>query len=168
MRGYNTLGPGEYSDPSTSIALIVTKPHALTAIPIRNFPSSTKTKIAIDMPAISNGLTSGGLPITSYSLQWNGGGAGTNWSSLVGDPTDSTNTAFAKTGLATGTMYKFRYRVRNSVGWSDPSASMTTYAGTEPQQPAIPVTIIDPSSATKVKITWTAPGDNGGLSVSSY
>lgn len=68
VRGYNSLGPGAYSDVSTSIALIVSKPHALTAIPIRNFPSSTKTTIAADMPAISNGLTSGGLAITSYSL----------------------------------------------------------------------------------------------------
>jgi hypothetical protein len=64
-------------------------------------------------------------------------------------------------------MYKFRYIVRNPVGWSDPSAEMTTYAGTEPQQPAIALTAID-ATPTSVKITWTAPGDNGGLSVSAY
>ena len=45
---------------------------------------------------------------------------------------------------------------------------MTTYAGTEPSQPAIPTTEIESGTPTSVTISWTPPGDEGGISVSSY
>ena len=113
------------------------------------------------MPAISTGITSGGIPILSYSLEWY---YESTWTSLV----DNISTSYTKTGLTTGTMYKFRYLAKNDVGYSDPSPVMTTYAGMEPSQIATPTTEIGVGSATSVTIGWTVPGDDGGLSVSGY
>ena len=71
MRASNELGYGELSEQSTSLIYVVALPHALVNAPLRDFASSTKTSISVDMPAISTGITSGGIPILSYSLEWN-------------------------------------------------------------------------------------------------
>jgi hypothetical protein len=51
---------------------------------------------------------------------------------LVGYDSDNLDTSFLQGSLTTGDMYKFRYLVKNEVGWSDPSPILTTYAGVEP------------------------------------
>ena len=66
----NFAGYGLSSPESSGGALIVAKPSAPTEAPIRNSIDSTETKIAIKMPEVPIGST-GGLPILSYSLEWN-------------------------------------------------------------------------------------------------
>jgi len=65
-------------------------------------------------------------------------------------------------------MHKYRYLVKNEVGWSDPSPTMQTYAGTEPSLMSAPTIDINTNLVTKVKITWSAPIDDGGMSVTAY
>ena len=45
---------------------------------------------------------------------------------------------------------------------------MSTYAGTEPGIMFAPTTEINPALVTSVKITWTPPADNGGISITAY
>ena len=62
------------------------------------------------MPSISTGVLSGGLPITSYSLEYNDGGT---WTDLIGLSSDSLSTFYTLSSLTTGNPYSFRYRVKN-------------------------------------------------------
>ena len=83
------------------------------------------------MPTVS-GIATGGLNILSYKLEWNSGGSGTTFTALVGDLSNSLLTSHTESGLTTGTMYKFRYAVKNEVGWSPYSDTLTTYAAIVP------------------------------------
>ena len=78
------------------------------------------------------------------------------------------DTAYTKSSLITGEMYKFRYLVRNEVGWSDPSPVMTTYAGVEPSQIIGATTQINPDDHTLALLEWSAPSYNGGMSIITY
>lgn len=51
------------------------------------------------MPSISTGILSGGLPITSYSLEFNDGGT---WTDLIGLSEDSLSTFYTLSSLTTG------------------------------------------------------------------
>ena len=116
----------------------------------------------------STGFATGGLPPLSYQLLWNGGGLGeTTWIDLIGLSNPNLMTSFTHTGLTTGTMHKYKYLVGNEVGWSDASPIMTTYAGTEPNMMVAATTQID-TDVTQVKISWTTPTDNGGMSVTGF
>ena len=80
-------------------------PHPLTEIPIRIHRYSTETQIKVEIAAVETGIKSGGIPITSYSIEWNGGGESeNNWTSIIGEDSDSLNTEFITTNLLTGTM----------------------------------------------------------------
>jgi hypothetical protein len=45
---------------------------------------------------------------------------------------------------------------------------MYTYAGTEPGIPAAPTTLINPVLVQNVKIMWTPPANDGGMSITAY
>ena len=167
-RARNFNGVGLQSPESTNGALIVTKPEPPTQAPVRNHVDSTLTTIVIEMPQVESEST-GGLEIISYSLQWNSGGTQeTNWVALVGEAPDSTGQTFSVEGLVTATAYKFRYRVKNEVGWSDPSPIMLTYAGLETSQIQNTLTEIDPVDPLLVLFSWDEPADLGGLTLLSY
>ncbi len=101
-----------YSNPSTSNTYIVALPHKPPTAPVRNEPMTTRSLIRIDMPSLSGVLT-GGLPITGYKLEWNSGGSGDVYTTIYDGP----NSYFDQ-ALTTGTMYKFRYVVKNDIGYS--------------------------------------------------
>lgn len=110
------------------------------------------------------GIKTGGLPILSYRLDWNSGGSGSTYTTLIGDPTDSLVTSQTLTSLTTGTMYKFRYSIRNDIGWSLYSDELITYSAIAPAQMSAPTTSID---SLTVKIQWVDP-DNGGMPITAY
>lgn len=68
----------DISNPSNSLVYIVAKPLKPSLPPIRNNDLSTKTSLRIEVPTVS-GLSTGGLPITSYKIEWNEGGSGVNF-----------------------------------------------------------------------------------------
>jgi len=92
-RAYNSIGYSAYSAVSSGSALIVALPADPATSPLRNEATSTKVQIAVDMTAVT-GDDTGGLPILSYKLEWNGGGAGSTYTALVGDSPDSIATSF--------------------------------------------------------------------------
>ena len=102
MRAKNFNGFGLQSPESEEGALIVAKPTAPSDNPLRNHVTSTETSIVVEMPEVGI-LTTGGLPIISYALEWNSGGTQeSNWSALVGTSTLSTSRTFTQSGLSTG------------------------------------------------------------------
>lgn len=102
------------------------------------------------MPTIT-GTDTGGLSILSYKLEWNSGGSGDTFTPIVGDVLNNMDQVQTVGSLTTGNIYKFRYAVKNEVGWSDYSDVLITYAATAPQQLTSPTTTID---STTVKISW--------------
>lgn len=165
VRALNVLGPATaYSADSTGGGVIVTIPQAPALAPARFESGCTQTGVAINMPAVTGASERGGLPITSYQLEWDQGSG--SWAVLVGQSPLSTSTTFSVTGLTTGTAYSFRYRVHNEVG---PSATyspvLSTFAAVAPSTMVAPTTAV---SGLDVQITWTAPTSNGGLAISAY
>jgi hypothetical protein len=58
------------------------------------------------MPSVTGNLT-GGAYITSYNLQYNGGGSSTIFISLVGEAPLSLSQTYKTSGLTTNTVYVF-------------------------------------------------------------
>jgi len=66
-------------------------------------------------------------------------GKGGNFVSLIGFNKDSLETVFTvSTGIVTGEMYRFRYRSRNTNGWSGWSPVIYVKAATVPSRPPAP------------------------------
>ena len=115
VRAYNKIGWSAYSDSNTSGVKAEEKPSTPVASPI--LISQAESTITLEMPEIT-GQSTGGSEILSYNLQYNGGGANSNFISLIGEVPDSLLRTISKGGLTTNIVYSFRYRVRNKYGWS--------------------------------------------------
>lgn len=151
-----------YSLQSTSNTFVVARPHQPPQAPIRNEPLTTRSLIYIDLPTVDLTLA-GGLPITGYSLEWNSGGEDDVYTVLYEDVNTQTSVA-----VTTGTMYKFRYRLMNDLGYSvDYSPVLITYGAKAAGQMMPPQTEIYQNS---VRIFWTdeAVLDSGGIPLSAY
>jgi hypothetical protein len=121
------------------------------------------------MPLVGAGWT-GGSPITSYNLQYDRGAAkgsaapaAQNFLSLVGEVPDNNiaTRELTLSGLATDTVYSFRYRVRNKHGWSDFSDITGILTATAPAGMAAPSFSIENGSPKSVTLAWAAPFDGG-------
>ena len=69
--------------------------------------------------------------------------------------------------LNNGTEYRFQVRGRNSVGdaaWSEDEVAATPMAGT----PGAPRNLSATAGDKQVTLSWTAPSDNGGESITRY
>lgn len=60
-------------------------------------------------------------------------------------------------GIVAGTVYKFKYRASNVLGWGEFSDEVTIKAAKEPEQMNTVSTLIE---NTFVKIYWDYPNDN--------
>lgn len=157
----NEIGDSSYSDASDETIYVVAIPATPTVAPIR-VSSSTRTNMVLDLTALT-GYNTGGVSITSYLLESNGGGSGDVYSTV----NDALLTQMTQTVTA-GTRYKYRYAVTNSIGTSGYSPVLDTYAAELPDQVATPTTEIYSTDVSKVKITWTEPSDTGAIDISSY
>ena len=105
----------------------------------------------------------GGSPALYYEVDYS---ADTdNWSadtaswSRAGRTDDGDTLTFRQDGLSFGETRHYRVRARNNAGWGDwsDSASATTAAGV----PGAPALRAEAESSEAIKLTWTAPDDNG-------
>ena len=108
IKATNVIGTGSYSSVSDGTALIVAIP-AAPSPPIRD-SSSTRTSIVLNITP-PTGTSTGGVPITGYSIYWNGGGTGTTFVYLQN--ITSTTITVSTTERET---YKFEVVAVNEVG----------------------------------------------------
>jgi len=133
------------------------------------------------VPAVPTGLTvtastgqaalawtaptnTGGAAITDYSIQYSSN-AGSTYTTF--SHTASTATTATITSLATGS-YLFRVAAINSVGTgttvTSSSTSVTAAATTSNAPTGLSVT----PTTGQAALSWTAPSDNGGASITDY
>lgn len=105
----------------------------------------------------------GGLTLDRYETRYSSDG-GSSWSSWA--TTGSTSAAATVTGLDNGTDYVFQVRAVNANGAGDASTSTTTLTPTG--TPGAPTSVAGTPGDEQVALTWTAPADNGGLTISRY
>merc|ERR1719460_819300 len=76
------------------------------------------------------------------------------------------DTAFTKTALATGTVYKFRVAAVNAIGEGPPSSVRESAACMDPAQPG-PI-LVKERSIYGISLQWTPPSSDGGCPVTTY
>lgn len=110
--------------------------------------------------------STGGSPITSYSLEMDDG-LGGNFAPVFGDVVDSFATTYRFTSSdIRGRTFRARYRVKNAVGWSDYSPYGYILAADVPDAPGTP--IITSATSTQITVSIVASEDNGGSLVTAY
>ena len=163
-RAKNFNGFGEYSQNSVGGALIVSTPFSPTESPSRVSASSTNTQITVEVADLAENLK-GGLPLTAFVIEWNtGGDQELTWTEI----SNGVGTQVTVTSLVSGSTYKFRYKVANEVGLSDPSPILTTFAGFNPSQVLNTATVLYASDQTLVRVTWDEPTELGGMAIEAY
>ncbi len=158
----NSIGasdPSNVANATTGAA--ITRPGApaeLTAT------ASGRTQIHLSWTAPAN---NGGTAITGYRIEISPD-AGSNWSDLAAN-TESSATTYTHTGLPESATRHYRVYAINSVGESaDPSnvANATTDALSVPDAPTKLTASV--SGETEINLSWTAPVDDGGATISGY
>ena len=103
----------------------------------------------------------GGSPITDYVVEYSVVGTST-WTTFA-DGT-STSTTATVTGLTNGRTYQFRVRAVSAGGIGESSLTASAPVGV----PGVPTNLAATPLAASVRLTWTAPTQNGGSSISDY
>ena len=125
---------GSVSSSLTSIILAAV-PDMPSSPPVSDpaYTNSQQIKVVITAPA-----SDGGSPIRSYDIQMDDGRGG-NFFSLVGETSDYLRLWYTVTSNITkGTLYRFRYRARNDIGWGPYSNYGFILAATVPSPPPAP------------------------------
>ena len=108
----------------------------------------------------------GDASITGYKIEVSPNGSSSSWSDLVAN-TNSTTTTYSHTGLSAGTTRHYRVSAINSVGTG--AASNVDNATTATTVPGAPTSLTATASGTTtINLSWTAPADNGGASITGY
>lgn len=107
----------------------------------------------------------GDSAITDYIVEYKLASEPTTWSTFA-DGT-STGTTATVTGLTNDLSYNFRVKAVNAMGTSVASSTTTKTPGL-PTAPDAPTGATAVEGNTQATITFTAPVDNGGASVTSY
>ena len=103
-------------------------------------------------------MDDGGSSITEYEISWGGGNSATVSGVVL---------TYTITGLMAATSYSIEVKARNSEGFGSPKTlTLTTLAAKIPDAP----TTLQISTITENSITlsWIAPVDNGGSSITEY
>ncbi|MCX7429962.1 MAG: fibronectin type III domain-containing protein, partial [Planctomycetia bacterium] len=149
---------GVYSGPNSATAARLVPPSAPKALTVPLAPS-TNTTVALSWTAPSDG---GGGPITGYYVQV---ATDAGFSKLFQDYRPTT-TAQNVTGLTPNVAYYFRVMASNGASWGPNSATAVRVV-----PPSAPTALTVPpglGTETSVNLTWSAPADTGGGSITGY
>jgi len=68
--------------------------------------------------------------------------------------------------IVKGRTYRFMYRVRNQIGWSEYSPMTYILAANVPEKPPQPV--YEESTSSSIKLSFSPSSDNGGSIITDY
>lgn len=125
------------------------------AAPSLSSITDDKIRASVSPPA------NNGAGIDAYDFQFS-----TNSNMSGGTVRNNPGPTLDITGLSAGTRYYIRVRAHNSAGWG---AWGATSNATTLDTPSAPTGLsATASSASAIGLTWSAPSDNGGASITSY
>ena len=160
----NSVGTGAASnvDDATTDAAAPTVPGAPTGLSATASGTST---IDLDWTAP---VDDGGAAITGYRIEVSPDGT-SDWTERVGN-TGTTTASYSHTGLSAATTRHYRVSAINSAGTG--AASSTANATTDAAAatvPGAPTSLsATASGTTTIDLSWNAPSDNGGSSITGY
>lgn len=157
VTAHNEVGDGPPSEPIRATPMwMPAAPADLTA----TRGGSGEVMLAWTAPAAN------GSAITDYAIESSGDGV--TWTTV--DHAASAGTAVTVGGLTNGSPYSFRVAALNGVGqglWSDQVAATPTGTPAVPGGLSAAVAPVAGVRSGQVKLTWTAPSDNGSA-ISDY
>ena len=160
----NSVGTGDASnvDNATTDDAATTVPGAPTGLSATASGTST---INLTWDAPSN---DGGASISGYRIEVSPNGD-SNWTNRVAN-TGTTSTTYAHTGLSAGDTRHYRVSAINSVGTGDASnVDNATTDDAATTVPGAPTGLTATASGTStINLTWDAPSNDGGASISGY
>ena len=137
----------------------VNEPPGRPAAPSVAGTSGSTTSLDVTWTAPTNT----GPAITSYDLQYREGASG----SFTAGPQNETGTSAAIASLMASTSHQVQVRATNAEGdgdWSFPGTGRTGAS-----VPGAPTSLsATASGSTRIDLSWTAPGSNGGSSITGY
>ena len=148
--------------PFTPDALAATAPDIPTGLTVTGVTSTTVT-VSWTAPT-----SDGGSPITGYMME-----KSTVPITQMGVHEWNTNTpsvtTYTYTGLSPNTEYAFDVATVNAIGYSPPSARVTTTTSAAATAPDIPTGLtVTGVTSTTVTVSWTAPTSDGGSPITGY
>lgn len=152
---------------TTTSVILAAVPNTPTVAPTQITAVAGKTQIGVKLTAVNESIgadENGGSKILGYQIYRDNGLGGSF--SLLYNNTNVLATSYLDTGLINGRTYRYRYRVRNVNGWSDPSPIGYLVAASKPGKPSIP-TLVDVNSSS-FTIRFSSPSDTGGSKITKY
>jgi len=129
LRSVNEVGS---TDSPIGSQLLAKTPDAPSSAPYSDESITTGNKLGIRWDAE---VENGGASILSYSLEMDDG-TGDDFIAVVGLESDYLLDSFTVArDIKQGTLYRLRYRCRNSIGWSEYSPIAFILAATAPSAP---------------------------------
>jgi hypothetical protein len=104
----------------------------------------------------------GGRPVTAYAISYTTGTSTTTLPSTADAAAEAT-----VTGLTNGSDYTFQVAAVNSIGTGPLSAASATVTP-KAAVPGAPTAVTGTAGDHKVDLSWTAPANDGGATVTSY
>ncbi len=115
--------------------------------------------------SISWTAPSSGGPVTSYKITPYIGSSAQTAKTITGSP-PATNTTI--TGLSAGTAYTFTVQASNSGGPGPESAQSNSVTPLGSTAPGTPTGVTAQADSKSAAVSWTAPTNDGGSSISGY
>lgn len=147
-------------------ALFATIPDAPVAGPASDAAVTNKERIKVTW-AVITGAANGASEILSYELSMDDG-AGGDFVALTAKNGSEylklTYTVFE--GIVEGVTYRFQYRSRNAVGWSNYSPVSYITAAAKPEQPPAPQ--LQTATAAGLTLILSPTAEDGGSPITGY
>jgi hypothetical protein len=154
----NAAGTGPASEATSPSVTPATVPDPPTAVSVVGGPA--QVTLSWSAPGFN-----GGSLITDYLVQYKLDASSTSeWSTF--DHASSTATTTLITGLSNGQLYDFQVSAMNSVGYGNPSSP---WVNSVPYTiPGKPMNVVATRDNAQSSVSFTAPLDDGGSTITSY
>ena len=151
-------------------------------------PSNESVATTLSVPSAPRNLSAAVISSSQINLSWtapsNNGGTPINGYKILRENsctgifvtisnTTNSSITYSDTGLAANTCYRYNLQAINAIGIGSTVANNVTATtnsiSIQTHVPNSPVGLgVTPVSNTSLKLTWIAPSDNGGSSITGY